>query len=168
MVLAGNEPEIALFPVASGRRYKTVEAQNERRGIPKKDGNCSCSCGGQTSPAARQVRNQSILRGCAGWRCRSATNINGNPQTGQRSPSRSEIRALRSNDTPRVRQNPVSGCCANLGCHRYNYPPIKPPHTMAVAMEPNGRPWRTTANQVTKTPTANPTQGCLLSTASAR
>jgi hypothetical protein len=35
----------------------------------------------------------------------------------------------------------------------------KPPHNMEVAMEPNGRPWCATANQVTNTPTASPTQG---------
>src|SRR4029077_3906216 len=70
-----------------------------------------------------------------------------------------KMRPLRSNDTPKVRQNPVSGCCANLGRQRYSHPPAKPPHNMEIAREPNGRPWCATANQVTNTLTASPTQG---------
>ena len=69
------------------------------------------------------------------------------------------MRPLRSNDIPKVRQNPVSGRCASFGCQRYSNPPTKPPHNMDVVIESNGRPWCATAKEVTNTPTASPTQG---------
>jgi CheY-like chemotaxis protein len=69
------------------------------------------------------------------------------------------MRPPRSKVTANVRQNPVIGCCASFGRQRYSNPPAKPPHNMEVAIEPNGRPWCATANQVTNTPTASPTQG---------
>jgi hypothetical protein len=45
------------------------------------------------------------------------------------------------------------------GRQRYSHPPAQPPHNMEIAMEPNGGPWCATANQVTNTLTASPTQG---------
>src|ERR1700730_2278541 len=59
----------------------------------------------------------------------------------------------------KVRQNPVSGCCATLGRHRNRHPPARPPHNIEMPTDSNGRPSSLPAKTRTKRLTATPTQG---------